>query len=338
MAQIGGFYYICRQPTLGGFVKNVKIITVESDFGAGTRGAKLGPRAFLKSINKLNPSLFENIPVEAVITSDLELIEEPESARNIDNIITIENRIINLVQKALEANEFPFIISGDHSNGLGGISGLKNYYPDKKIGVIWVDAHADLHSPYTSPSGNIHGMPLAAALGIGSKKDNKHFLTDELTEKWNQLITLGDHKISPKIMPENLVFVNIRDLEPEELSIINHFNIKSFSPQNIKDLGLQMVAQQTLLHLEHCDYIYLSFDVDSLDPAVSYGTGTPVPDGFKKNEAIELLRMFLVQPNLKIFEITEINPLLDRNNPMEDVAAEIIEKVMIGIMGSPDHS
>ncbi len=313
-------------------MKNVKIITVESDLGAGTRGAKLGPPAFLKAINKLNPSLFENIPVETVNTSDLEPNEDIDSAKNIENIICIENRVAALVQKTLEANEFPFIISGDHSNGLGGISGLKNHFADKKIGVIWIDAHADLHSPYTSPSGNIHGMPLAAALGIGSKKGNKSILGDEVTDKWNQLIALGDQKISPKILPENLVFIDIRDLEPEELSIINSLNIKSFSPQNIKDLGLPEIARQTLLHLESCDYLYISFDVDSLDPTVSYGTGTPVPGGLNKNEAIELLKLFLVQPNLKVFEITEINPLLDRNNPMEEIAAEIIEKVMIGIM------
>lgn len=313
-------------------MKNVKIITVESDFGAGTRGAKLGPRAFLKSINKLNPSLFENTQVDTVNTSDLEPNEEPETAKNIEIIITIENRIIDLVQKALEANEFPLIISGDHSNGLGGISGLKNHYPDKTIGVIWIDAHADLHSPYTSPSGNIHGMPLAAALGIGSKKDNKFYLTDEVTEKWNHLIKLGDKKISPKILPENLVFVDIRDLEPEEVTIISDLSIKSFTPHDIKNLGLTEIAKQTLEHLENCDYLYLSFDVDSLDPAVSYGTGTPVPAGLQIDEAIQLLKMFLVQPRLKVFEITEINPLLDRNNPMEEVAAEIIEKVMTGII------
>lgn len=258
--------------------------------------------------------------------------EEPDTAKNIENIITIENRIVNLVQKALEANEFPMIISGDHSNGLGGISGLKNHYPDKTIGVIWIDAHADLHSPYTSPSGNIHGMPLAAALGIGSQKEYKTYLTDEVTEKWNHLITLGDQKICPKILPENIVFVDIRDMEPEELNIISNLNIKSFTPHDIKELGLTAIAEQTLEHLENCDYLYLSFDVDSLDPTVSYGTGTPVPDGLQKDEAVQLLKMFLVQPRLKVFEITEINPLLDRNNPMEEVAAEIIEKVMTGII------
>ena len=113
-------------------MKNVKIITVESDFGAGTRGAKLGPQALLKSIKKINANLLKDIPVSTVSSAEFEYNESEKFAKNIDNITIIENKIIDLVELAFTANSFPFIISGDHSNGLGGLSALKNHYPDKK--------------------------------------------------------------------------------------------------------------------------------------------------------------------------------------------------------------
>ncbi len=316
------------QPSLGGFVKNVKILTIESDFGAGKKGAKLGPQALLKTIEKKFPGLLNEVEAKSVQTHELESDDSQEDAKNIDNILSIQEDAIQQLEEILSTGSLPFVISGDHSNGLAGISALKNLNPKWNIGVIWIDAHSDLHTPFTSPSGNMHGMPLAAALGIGKDKNNKKSFDGAVIEKWQQLIELGSKKIKPKLLPQNLVFIDIRDLETEETSIIQNQNIKHFTPEIRKEIGVKEIIKQTLEHLSSCDCILLSFDVDSLDPSISYGTGTPVPEGLSLNEAVEMLQAFLSEPKTKLFEMTEINPLLDRHHPMEEVAAEIVGKVL----------
>jgi arginase len=129
-------------------------------------------------------------------------------SKNIEAIYDVHQRALVAVEDVLKENKFPFVLSGDHSNGAAVISAIKNFYHDKKIGVIWIDAHADLHSPFTTPSGNMHGMPLAVTLGVDDGLDDED---NEVSEKeiklWQQLLTLGDKKITPKITPDNLVFI-----------------------------------------------------------------------------------------------------------------------------------
>lgn len=306
----------------GGFVKNAKIITIESDFGAGTKGAKLGPTALMK---QLTQSYIGNLPITKIDAENLIDDEDKhEHAWHIDQILQIQKLAIEAIQTQLNEGSTCIIQSGDHSNGLAFISAYKDLYPDNNLGVIWIDAHADLHTPYTSPSGNMHGMPLGAALGIEKNSFAKNDVNKDTQQKWKQLIQLGKNKISPKLLPSNLVFIDIRDCEKEEIGIIEEHQILNFTPESRKELGIDLIIEKTLSHLSHCNHIYVSFDVDSLDPSISAGTGTPVHGGLSKEEAIKLLQAFLVQPNTIGFEITEINPLLDRHNPMEEVAAEIM--------------
>ncbi len=302
-------------------MKNVKIITIESDFGAGKKGAKLGPQALLKEI----PTTYiENLPLERIVPNEQEESHMGEFAIHIESILSIEKLALQAVETAIDASQTPWIISGDHSNGLVAISAYKNKFPENRLGVIWIDAHADLHSPYTSPSGNMHGMPLAAALGLQSNTENKNKV-DRVTQLlWKEMTQLGAKKICPKLLPSDLVFIDIRDLETEEIALLENHSIKHFTPQNRKEIGLQKIIEDTLQHLSHCHHIIVSFDVDSLDPSISCGTGTPVHGGLLKEEAITLLKNFLAIPNLFAFEITEINPLLDRIHPMEKEAAEIV--------------
>ncbi len=309
-------------------MKNVKIITIQSDFGAAKRGAKLGPKALLKAIEKNHPGFLEHCPVTSIESSDLVSNEIFETAKNIHNILSVQKRAIKAIDEVLSQGSFPFVISGDHSNGLAGISALKNQNPKWNIGVIWIDAHADLNTPFTSKTGNIHGMPLAAALALGPKANQKNKVDTDVVEKWDKLIALGQQRIKPKILPKNLVFIDIRDIDEEETNILFDNQIKYFTPQMRKEMGLKEIIRETLEHLADCNCLLVSFDVDSLDPTISYGTGTPVPDGLSKLEAIELLQAFLAEPKTKLFEISEINPLLDRYNPMEDVAAEIVVKAL----------
>jgi len=304
-------------------VKNVKIISIESDFGAGKKGAKFGPQALLK---ELPQSLLSNIPIEVIKFEELSESEETNFALHIDTIYEVIKSANLIIQEAITANQFPWIISGDHSNGLAAITAYKELYPDNKLGVIWIDAHADIHTPYTSPSGNMHGMPLAAAMGILDESKGKNQVEKYTQQKWQDLTKLGAKKLSPKLDPSNLVFIDIRDLESEEINLLNDLSIKHFVPNDRRNLGLEKILQESVDYLAHCHHILVSFDVDSIDPSNSSGTGTPVHDGLSKEQAIDALSFLLAQPKLIAFEITEINPLLDRLQPMEKLAAEIIEK------------
>jgi arginase len=304
-------------------VKNVKIISIESDFGAGKKGAKFGPQALLK---ELPQSIFSEIPVDIINIEDIVEEEETNFALHIEAILEVVNQASTKIQEAFVANQFPWIISGDHSNGLAAITAYKEVFPQNKLGVIWIDAHADVHTPYTSPSGNMHGMPLAAAMGILDESKGKNQVDKFTQQKWKALTKLGSKKISPKLEPSNLVFIDIRDLESEETNLLLDLNIKHFVPNDRRSLGLDNILKESIAYLSHCDHIIVSFDVDSIDPSNSSGTGTPVHDGLSKQQAIETLSYLLAQPNLFAFEITEINPLLDRLQPMEKLAAEIIKE------------
>ncbi len=318
--------YICCPPSYGGFVKNVEIITIESDFGAGKKGAKLGPQAFL---NCFNSNLKNKLPITRIESNHLEE-EEPypgNFAKNIESIFEVQKLALSAIENAIEANSLPWIISGDHSNGLAGISAYRNLYPNNTLGVIWIDAHADLHTPFTSPSGNMHGMPLAAALGLRKTATGKNNLDKESMLLWDNLINLGSNQINPKIAPNNLVFLELRDLEAEEIELLNSLEIKNYTPEQRKAIGLNQLLEEINAQLSNCDHILVSFDVDSLDPTISFGTGTPVPGGLLWEEAVDLLSALLQSPKLIAFETTEINPLLDRANPMEEVSAKLIEEV-----------
>lgn len=308
-------------------MNNVNIITIASDLGAGRKGAKLGPSEIVKILQKTNHHL-ANAPVLEVVSNYEEDPQKYQSAKNLEGILALQQQVVSNIQQVIQNNGFPLILSGDHSNGSGVIAAIKDFYPDKTIGVIWIDAHADLHSPYTTPSGNVHGMPLAASLAIANNQKQINAIGKKEEDLWQKLEKLGSKKISPKIFPENLVFIALRDCEEQETSIIHELNIKNFIPEQIAVLGIERVAEETLNHLNNCDLIIVSFDVDSLDPAISSGTGTPVVNGLSIKDATYLLKHFVAAKKIAAFELTEVNPLLDRNNPMEEVAANLLTSVL----------
>ena len=196
--------------------------------------------------------------------------------------------------------------------------------PDRRLGVIWIDAHADLHSPYTTPSGNMHGMPLAISLAEDNTKQKVHQPDANVVEKWNQLKKLGD--IQPKILPQDLVFIGLRDTEKQEDEIIKKHGIKVITVQEVRKRGVEQVVRQALLTLQACDDIYISFDVDSLDSSISRGTGTPVANGLKEREAEDLMASLMQNHKICCFEITEVNPTLDKENLMAEIAFNILQR------------
>ena len=221
---------------------------------------------------------------------------------------------------------FPLIISGDHSSAGGTIAGIKKAYPESRLGLIWIDAHADLHSPYTSPSGNIHGMPLATALNEDNLDSSRKELDSTTQVHWNTLKNVGN--ISPKALAEDIVFIGVRDTEKEEDYLIEKYNIINYTPEILREKGVaEVISEIKNDKLSACDIVYVSFDVDSLDcDAVSYGTGTPVKNGLFVDETKALIHAFFAWEKVVSLEVTEINPLLDNKcNKMAETALEILE-------------
>jgi arginase len=223
-----------------------------------------------------------------------------------------------------ERTEFIVILSGDHSSAGASISGLKTAFPEKRLGVIWIDAHADLHSPYTTPSGNMHGMPLSISLADDNVENRMHNPDAKTVEVWEKLKNLG--KIEPKILPEDIVFIALRDYEKEEEALLKKGNIKVIPVAELRRKGVENVVRQTFLHLSNCDDIYVSFDVDSLDSSISRGTGTPVSNGLKEREAEDLIASFMQHHKICCFEIAEVNPTLDKENMMAEIAFNILQR------------
>lgn len=304
-----------------------KLITVESDFGAGRQGAAAGPQALIDELRALNFEKADIYNYTRLIPKPVKPTDDTPFGKNIEVISEFQQKVCDNVVETLQVGKVPFIFSGDHSNANALISGVKDFYANQRIGVIWIDAHADLHSPYTTPSGNIHGMPLAALMG-DDHREMAHNEPHEITKHlWNNLKRLGRRRISPKLQGPDIVFIALRSTEKEEEHIIAKEGIKAFRPGDIRSHGIEAVARMALRHLKGCDFIYISFDVDSLDSSISVGTGTPVENGLSLEEATTLLRIFRGIPNLAGYEITEINPSLDREKPMAKVIAGLLVDV-----------
>jgi arginase len=231
-------------------------------------------------------------------------------------------RLSNEVAKILKNNEFPIMISGDHSCSIGAVSGIKKAFPKSRIGLIWIDAHADIHSPYTSPSGNLHGMPLAVLLDEDNLDSKINKPDQETLNYWYQLKNVCN--IAPKIRYGDLVYISMRDFETAESNLIKKHKIKNFPTAEIRKRGVERVAIDALKYLDSCDMIYVSFDVDSLDPSISRGTGTPVPNGITGKEAGNLVARLMSNEKICGFDIVEVNPTLDRENKMAENAFDIL--------------
>jgi arginase len=246
-------------------MRNIKIIEVRSEIGAGTRGASLGIDAIKIAALDFMSNLFVNFPSE-IVENENRLLYEPIAspyAKRIQGVNTMYERVSKAVCDTVKSGLFPLVLAGDHSTSGATIAGLKMAKPKRRLGVVWIDAHADMHSPYTTPSGNMHGMPLAISLGEDNTDNQVHTPDAQTLEAWKKLKNIG--KIEPKIEPEDIVFIALRDYEKEEEAIIKRNNIKVIPVAEIRRKGIENVVRQTFMHLSNCDDIYISFDVDSLD-------------------------------------------------------------------------
>jgi len=309
--------------------KTIKIIKNRSDIGAGTRGADMGVDAIeIAAINEQN-DYFTQYEFEDLETENESIYNKVNNSfgKRIEQVYNQCSRLSDAVQRNLEANNFPLVLSGDHSSALGTISGLKAANPDKRVGVVWIDAHADIHSPYTSPSGNIHGMPLAAALSEDNTACKVNDISPNTEKYWNAMKNIGCD--GAKVIASDVVYFGVRDTEEPEDKQIEELGIKNYMVHEVRYRGLEICVSEALATLAECDMIYISFDVDSMDcDLISYGTGTPVPKGFDQHEIVAIINQLIASKKVASVEFVEVNPLLDfKGNKMAETAFEVLDAV-----------
>jgi len=312
----------------------IQLIENDSELGAGTRGASMGIGALKCAAYNAGINLFNRYETSVVKTYNQALWEKDETpfAKRIKHIENVFKNTCEEVSKSIDNNNLPVVISGDHSSAGGTIAGIKKAYPSKTLGVVWIDAHADLHTPYTTPSGNVHGMPLATALQLDNLDQKCNEPNKMAISSWEALKALGH---SSKLVPENLAFCAVRDTELPEDFIMESLKITNHKVADIRVNGAKATGISILKQLENCDIIYVSFDVDSMDcDLVSCGTGTPVKDGLTPKESKDLMEVLLASPKLCCFEMVEINPCLDeKTNTMAETSVQILEHALTVIEG-----
>ena len=315
-------------------MKNIKLIEVPSEIGAGTRGASLGIDAIKIAALDFMSNFFIHFPSEKIPVENKLLYEPIESpyAKRIKGIVSVYDKVSKAVADCLKSNFFPVVLSGDHTIAGATIAGIKVAKPKSKLGVIWIDAHADLHTPYTTPSGNMHGMPLAITINDDNKESAVHELDPETVKHWNYLKQIG--KIAPKVLPEDIVYISLRDYEKEEKHLIDKYGMKVITTKEVRSKGPENIVRSVIRYLSDCSDIYVSFDVDSLDSSISKGTGTPVNYGLKEREAEDLISKFMQNRKVCCFEITEVNPTLDKENLMAEIAFNILQRSVNVLMMS----
>lgn len=304
----------------------IQLIGSLSEIGAGTRGSSLGLQAMQLASLATNPRFFSNHPVELIETDNAIMHREsPElHGKYLAAIAAMYDRICKHVNQVMSAGDLPFLISGDHSNAGGTLAGIHQAFPNKTLGVVWIDAHADLHSPYTSPSGNVHGMPLATAIA----DDN---LASVINQPNEGLIAAWEHMKGPsqRLQPKHLAFVGLRSTEAPEEALLEKHNIPNHAVATLRQDGVEAIVHRIQTQMQRCDHVYVSFDVDSMDPSVSTGTGTPVDGGLSQKEASDLLQMLASWDKVSCMEFTEINPLLDiKGNAIGEVAFALLDQTV----------
>ena len=282
------------------------------DLGGGLRGVDMGPSAIrlaglARELERLGLTFEDlgNVPVQRPETRH----PGDPKARFLREIAHCCKRLRDRVKLMLEQGKFPLVVGGDHSIAVGTVAGVSAYHAQRneKIGLIWFDAHADMNTPETSPSGNVHGMPLAAVLGYGPA---------ELTD-------LGARK--PIVAVENAVLIGIRDVDPKERELVRRTGIKAYSMREIDILGMDRVMREAMeIATRGTVGFHLSFDLDGCDPGDAPGVGTPVDAGVTQREAHLLMEHAADSGRLLSLEMTEINPIVDNRNQTAIYAVQLV--------------
>ncbi len=294
----------------------IAIIGAPLDFGAGRRGVDMGPSALrLAGLNvKLQAMGYRVRDLGNVHVAQQETIDEGSpNAKYLPAIAGCCVELAQIVNDALDRGEFPLVLGGDHSVGAGTVAGIARNFRQKqqKIGVIWIDAHADMNTPQTSPSGNVHGMPLASCLGRGPK---------ELAEIFG---------FAPKVAGRNTVLIGLRDVDEREREAVRELGVVAFTMRDIDELGLRRVMEQALAAAsDGTAGFHLSLDMDVVDPDEAPGVGTPVRGGMSYREAHLSMEMVCDSGKMLSLEVVEVNPVLDSANRTALLGVELVTSAM----------
>lgn len=295
---------------------NVELIGIPLDLGSNRRGVDMGPSAMRiagisERLKHIGHEVIDRGDVPIIIP-EVQKVENPK-LRYLPEITKAATSLADDVTEVLENGSFPLVLGGDHSIAIGTISGVARYFrkENQRIGVVWVDAHGDMNTHETTPTGNIHGMPFAAVLGRGSA----------------ELVQVGGD--FPKVLPQHAVLVGARNLDRKERGLILDAGISVFTMEDIDRRGIWEVMSEAIsIAARETTAFHVSFDMDALDPQVAPGVGTPVRGGLTYREAHTAMELVAASKQLCSLEIVEVNPILDIKNTTAEVAAELIESAL----------
>lgn len=307
---------------------SVHFFEVYSDIGAGKHGTTEGVAMLSDHCHTAHPTASVS---EIHPKARTDSFAHPHG-KYIEHLTPFfEEILLPTLEKGLQdcdsTGKFPIIVSGDHSNAMGNVSAFLNHHQDKKVAIVWIDAHADLHSVYTTPSGNLHGMPLGAVLGLDNKDCQINDLDEQTHDYWQRLKTLSANKPTPS----DVYFLGLRSFEPPETHLIEKYGIFAHSSLAHREKGIDSVLNTLTGKLKDYDAIYVSFDVDALDESLIPATGTPEPQGYSTAEVETIFERLLTLPNVKLFEITEFNPTLDDDGEKHKTIFYVLDRA-IGIL------
>ncbi|WP_414657260.1 arginase [Deinococcus sp. VB343] len=285
---------------------DISILGIPMDLGAGRRGVDMGPSALrnaqlASTLRELGHTVTDLGDIDVAIPETLDKHETGglvflhpimEACRS------AAERII-----ALPEGTFPLTIGGDHSMGMGTVIGNALRGGPKRTGLIWVDAHTDYNTPQSSPSGNIHGMPVAHLTGLG---DERLTTLDGLTNGWT-------------LRPEDVVMIGIRSVDTHERELMREAGIKAYTMKDVDQLGMTRIHEETMERLSGVERLHVSYDADALDPTVCPGVGTPVPGGLSYREGHLLMELLCESGRVTSMDIVEVNPILDTRNQTAEV-------------------
>lgn len=288
-------------------LKRISIVGVPMDLGQAKRGVDMGPAAirYADVIERLTMLGYDVQDLGDIEIEGSKRDDADEKLKNLHAVAETNRRLAKLVSEIVNQKRFPLIFGGDHSIAIGTIAGIAKYY--ERLGVIWFDAHGDLNTRETSPSGNIHGMPLAVNLGIGEK------------------VLTHIENYAPKIQPEHVTIIGARSLDEGEKQLIHQLGMKVYTMHEVDRLGMATIMEEVIAYYsKHTDGLHISFDLDCLDPLDAPGVGTPVLGGLTYRESHLAMEMLAEADLVTSAEFVEVNPILDERNKTARTAVALI--------------
>ena len=295
---------------------HIAVIGAPLDLGAGRRGVDMGPSAVrVANLNARLASLgyevedLGNVPVSQQEAES----PGPRNARYLQQITDTCTRLAALVEDAMDRGRVPVVLGGDHSIAVGTVAGVSEHFRKKgeKVGLLWIDAHADMNTPDSSPSGNVHGMPLACCVGMGPV---------ELTHLFGY---------SPKVDPANVVLIGLRSVDEMERRHVQSSGVLAFTMRDVDERGLRTIMEEAIRAASNGTAgFHVSFDMDSVDPREAPGVGTPVKGGLTYREAHLAMELLCDSGKVTSMEVVEVNPVIDEANRTGDLAVELVMSAM----------